>query len=179
MATAATLGAGGPAADAATPELPRGSSAEGRSIAVIRKGDPAAPRRVLVIGSVHGDEPGGRLVADDLLDARVPRGVQLFVVRDLNPDGAARGTRGHARGVDLNRNFPHRRRRTGRGRYFGGRAKASEPETRYAMRLTRQIRPDVTVWLHQPYGIVVPAAGASLGLVRRYAVTAKLPVRRL
>jgi N-acetylmuramoyl-L-alanine amidase len=37
----------------------------------------------------------------------------------------------------------------------------------------------VTVWLHQPYGIVVPAAGASTALVRRYATRARLPVRRL
>jgi beta-N-acetylhexosaminidase len=133
MATAATLGAGGPPA---TAELPRGRSLGGRTIAVERKGDPGADRRVIVVGSIHGDEPG----------------------------------------VDLNRNVPHRWRRTGRGRYFGGRRPGSEPEIRYAMRLTRAVRPDVTVWLHQPYGIVVPAARARLGLVRR---SAKLPVRRL
>jgi beta-N-acetylhexosaminidase len=47
------------------------------------------------------------------------------------------------------------------------------------MRLTRELRPDVSVWLHQPYGIVVPSDGASRTLVRRYARVAGLPVRRL
>ena len=176
LATAAALGAGGaPTGD----ELPRGRSVEGRALEAVHRGGAGAPRRVLVVGAVHGDELGGRLVADELLRARVPRGVQLWVVRDLNPDGASRGTRGNARGVDLNRNFPHRWRRVARGRYFGGRRAASEPETRWAMTVTKAIRPDVTVWLHQPYGIVVPAAGADRGLVGRYAAAARLPVKRL
>jgi len=41
------------------------------------------------------------------------------------------------------------------------------------------VKPQVTVWLHQPYGFVVPGAGSDRRLVRRYARTAKLPVRRL
>jgi beta-N-acetylhexosaminidase len=47
------------------------------------------------------------------------------------------------------------------------------------VRLVRAIRPDVTVWLHQPYGIVVPTVGASQALLRRYARISGLPVRRL
>src|SRR3712207_5906581 len=103
-----------------------------------------------------------------------PPGTAIYVVHDLNPDGARRGTRVNARGVDLNRNFPHRWRSGPRGRFYPGPRAASEPETRYAMKLTRELRPQVTVWLHQPYGIVVPAAGASTRLVRRYAARAKL-----
>jgi protein MpaA len=128
---------------------------------------------------VHGDEPGGKRVTRALLRRTPPAGVAIYVVHDLNPDGARRGTRGNARGVDLNRNFPHRWRGAGRGRYWPGPRAGSEPETRYAMALTRTVRPHVTVWLHQPYGIVVPTAGASPSLVRRYARVARLPVRRL
>ena len=48
-----------------------------------------------------------------------------------------------------------------------------------AMRLTRAIKPDISVWLHQPYGITVPSDGVSAKLVRRYAKLSGLPVRRL
>ncbi|HEX2084674.1 MAG TPA: N-acetylmuramoyl-L-alanine amidase [Solirubrobacteraceae bacterium] len=170
LATAAAFGGA---------DVPPGESVEGRPLSVERRGDPDAPRRVLVVGSIHGDEPGGKRVAAAALRARPPRGVQVWVVRDLNPDGARRGTRQNARGVDLNRNFPHRWRPGRRGRYWPGRRAASEPETRWAMRLVRAVRPQVTVWLHQPYRFVVPAQGADRRLVRRYARAAGLPVRRL
>jgi len=158
---------------------PPSASVQDRPIAVHRRGSANAPRRVLVVGSVHGDEPGGKAVTRALLRRPAPAGTAVYVVHDLNPDGAHRGTRQNARGVDLNRNFPHRWRSAPRGRYWPGPRAGSEPETRAAMRLTRRLKPDVTVWLHQPYGIVVPAAGASPSLVKRYATRARLPVRRL
>jgi murein peptide amidase A len=165
---------------AAPPEpIATGRSVEGRPLTAVRIGDPLAPRRVLVVGAVHGDEPGGRRVTRALLRRRPPAGAQWWIVRDLNPDGASRGTRTNAHGVDLNRNFPHRWRRGARGRYWPGRRAASEPETRWAMRLTRSVRPHATVWLHQPYGTTVPSAGADRRIVNRYARVSGLPVRRL
>ena len=158
---------------------PQGASVQDRPIAVVRRGPAGAVRRVLVVGAVHGDEPGGRQVTRALLRRTPPDGVAVYVVHDLNPDGARRGTRANARGVDLNRSFPHRWRGAARGRYWPGPRAASEPETRYAMRLSREIRPQVTVWLHQPYGFVVPTAGADLTIVRRYARVARMRVRRL
>ena len=159
--------------------IPAGRSVQGQPLTATRIGDPQAPKRVLIVGSVHGDEPGGRRVTRALLRRRPPTGVQWWVVRDLNPDGASRGSRTNAHGVDLNRNFPHRWRPGARGRYWPGRRAGSEPETRWAMRLTRQVRPHATVWLHQPYGITVPSAGADRRLVDRYARVSGLPVRRL
>jgi hypothetical protein len=157
-----------------------GQSVEGRPLDVLHRGDENAPLRVLVVGQVHGDEPGGRSIANAVLRASPPQGVQAWVVRDLNPDGTARRTRQNAHGVDLNRNFPHRwRRAKRRARYWPGPRAASEPETRWAMRLIRTIRPHVTVWLHQPYGFVVPSEGVDRRVLRRYATTAKLPIRRL
>ena len=157
-----------------------GQSVEGRSLDVVHRGDPDAPLRALVVGQIHGDEPGGRSIANAVLRATPPEGVQVWVIRTMNPDGAARRTRQNAHGVDLNRNFPHRWRKARRkGRYWPGPRAASEPETRWAMRLIRAIRPHVTVWLHQPYGFVVPSDGVDRRVLRRYATTAKLPVRRL
>jgi hypothetical protein len=179
-AVAAAVATAVPVAPAGPVALPpAGRSVEGRPIVAERRGRPDAPRRVLVVGAMHGDEPGGRRVADALLRAPVARGAQVVVVRDLNPDGSARGSRGNARGVDLNRNFPHRWRPGARGRYWPGPRAASEPETRYAMRLVRAVVPDVTVWLHQPYGIVVDTPGADRGLLRAHARRTGLPLRPL
>ena len=171
-----------PAADAAGRSRERvglGRSARGRRIDAVRLGDPGARRTVLVVGSVHGDEPAGRAVARSLEVGPLPRRTDLWVVRDLNPDGHAARTRVNARGVDLNRNFPHRWRRLARGRFFSGPRPASEPETRIAQRLIRRIRPDLTIWIHQPYGIVVDGRAADPAVERRVSRLLGLPLRRL
>ena len=93
-------------------------------------------RKLLVVSSIHGNEPGGRegalRVMEDWVDPTVPhsqatqdyvtRGLSEFVVHFVfpNPDGWVAGdvvgggtyatgiqaTRGNASGTDLNRNFP-------------------------------------------------------------------------
>jgi hypothetical protein len=120
--------------------------------------------RILVVGSVHGDEPAGTVVANRLLHARAPARGSLWVVQDLNPDGHAAKRRSNARGVDLNRNFPP--------------ASASERETRIAMKLIRRLRPDVTIWFHQPQALV-RASGPSVAIARRFARLAGMRFRRL
>jgi hypothetical protein len=130
--------------------------------------------RILVVGTVHGNEPAGSVVATRLLHARPPARGSITVVQDLNPDGHAAKKRANARGVDLNRNFPG----TWQPISTAGSAPASEQETQVAMRLVLRLRPDVTIWFHQPQGLV-RASGPSVAIARRYARLAGMRFRRL
>jgi murein tripeptide amidase MpaA len=90
-----------------------GRPVDGRPIYAVEVGDPAAARKVVVVGCVHGDECSGMAITTLLPARRPPPGVDLWIIPTLNPDGAAAGTRGNADGVDLNRNFPWRWQRAG------------------------------------------------------------------
>lgn len=149
-----------------------GHSVQGRRIVAYELGDPAAARKVLVVGCMHGNENAGVAVVDRLRRLGPLDGVDLWLVREANPDGRAAGTRGNAHGVDLNRNFPHRWRPL-TGAYYSGPGPASEPETHALMRLIRRLRPTVTIWFHQHRNMVVLTRG-NLGLQRRFARLAGL-----
>ena len=151
-----------------------GHSVLGRPIVATVSGDPQAPDRFLVIGCVHGNEPAGVRVARRLLASSRPRDAALWVVPSLNPDGLAAGTRGNARGVDLNRNFPFAWRPLD-GLEYSGAHPLSEPESRAAWRLIRRLRPDVTIWFHQPFGLVDRSGGNPV-IERRYAELSGLPL---
>ena len=165
-------------ADAATRVL-LGRSVEGRPISAVRVGDPKAGRTALVVGQIHGDEPAGRRVAALLRARKDVAGVDLWVVDTVNPDGARRGRRQNARGVDLNRNWPVRWKRTARGsRYYGGPKPLSEPESRAIEKLAQRIEPDISIWYHQPYGGVLAPCTGPIGVQRRYAALARFPIQR-
>jgi hypothetical protein len=157
-----------------------GRSALGRPIRLARAGGEDAPRRVLVVGCIHGDECAGTAVTRRLLRARLPDGVALWIVPNLNPDGAARGTRQNGRGVDLNRNFGSEWAPIGRrwSPEYSGPRPWSEPETRLARDLILRFRPQVTIWFHQPQALV-RAWGPSVEAARRYARLARVPYRSL
>ena len=143
-----------------------GRSVEGRAIRAVRVGDPTAERKALVVGSMHGDEPAGVRITRALRSMDVT-GVDLWVIEAVNPDGLRRRTRGNARGVDLNRNFPHHWRRGPRGRYWGGPRPLSEPESRAVRDLVRRLKPQVSIWYHQPWNAVLDCGGDPVR--RRYA----------
>lgn len=83
---------------------------------------------VKLVGNMHGDETVGREVLirfakellergskqapqqgpDDVEWSSLLNGVDVWILPSMNPDGFARGTRGNAQGLDLNRNFPDR-----------------------------------------------------------------------
>jgi protein MpaA len=164
---------------AANPPVRRvvlGRSVEGRPIVAFEVGDPDATRRELVVGCIHGDETAGIAIARRLLHAS-PVGLDLWVVPMLNPDGAAAGTRGNAHGVDLNRNFPWHWKRL-KGLVYSGPRPLSEPETRIAYKLVKRVRPQVSIWFHQPLD-VVDESGAARVPARRFASAVGFSVARL
>jgi hypothetical protein len=151
-----------------------GRSALGRRIAFYRFGDPAAATRILVVGCIHGTECAGLAVARRLATGRAPAGAAFAIIPNLNPDGLARRTRQNGRGVDLNRNFGSQWRPNGRrwDLEYSGPGPWSEPETRLARRLVGRFRPTITIWFHQPQGLV-RAWGGSRSVARRYARLAR------
>ena len=157
-----------------------GRSVKHRPIVAVRLGDPSAPHPLLVFGDIHGNEPAGIAIARWLIAHAQHRGPPLVVVPDLNPDGVAADTRQNADGIDLNRNFPYRWRplyRHGDQQYQGPRP-LSEPESRAAYRLILRLRPSITIWFHQPIGLV-DLSGGDRRVERRFAALVGLPVRRL
>ena len=104
---------------------------------------------MLVIGGLHGNEPVSPPTVRGLVDAAIPSDVAVWLVPEANPDGITAGTRWNADGVDLNRNFSWTWRPDD-----GGPAPISEPETQALTALIDTLRPDVVVWVHQPYGYV-------------------------
>jgi len=148
-----------------------------RPIIEIRLGAPVEPFNILVIGSIHGNETAGMRVAKRLLASAPPHDVQFLVVPTINPDGVAAGTRGNAHGVDLNRNFLFRWRPLGGGEYSGT-GPLSEPESRAVHRLIIREKPDVTIWFHQPFGLVDRPEGNPFA-ARRFSQLIGLPLVRL
>jgi len=161
-----------------------GKSAEGRPIGLLQRGDPAIEGELLVFGCIHGDE----CAASEIEPLAPASGCpdphsEIYLVRDLNPDGFAAGSRLNGRGVDLNRNFPSGWRPIGhRGDpQHSGPRPFSEPETRLAARVIRTLKPEATIWFHQhsqPRPLV-RAWGQSVPPARAFARLARLPFRRL
>ena len=158
-----------------------GRSVQGRPIEAVRLGDPAAERVALVVGLIHGDEHAGLRIVDRIEGrAGELQGVQLWLVPSINPDGARTDSRKNAHGVDLNRNFPHRWR-GGPPRssgYYPGPGPASEPETQAVIEFVREIKPEISVWYHQPWGAVLacrghPAAAARYAKLARMRTTCR------
>ena len=170
----------GAAASVQREELVIGTSVQGRPITAVHRWRAADVRAkpLLVIGTVHGDEGAGRRVVRRLSQTRLPRGVDLWLVRDANPDGTAADRRTNAHGVDLNRNFPRRWLQAGAGTStWSGPSAASEPETRALRALVRTVRPHTTVVLHQPLFGVDSYRAKSMTLVRDLSRGTGLPVR--
>jgi hypothetical protein len=148
-----------------------GHSVDGRALTVQRIGPQDAPVNVLVSGSIHGNETAGNRIIRRLARMQPPPGVRLWLVRTVNPDGVAAGTRQNARGVDLNRNFPYRWRRGGRAfdTYYPGPESASEPETRAMRDLVERVRPQLSIHYHQHMDLISLPRTADDTAAREYA----------
>lgn len=157
-----------------------GRSVQGRRIEAVGLGGLDAVRAVLVVGCIHGNESAGIAITRRLQAATAPSGTAMWIVPSLNPDGVAAGTRQNANGVDLNRNFPWHWRPLGAhgDPQYSGTSPLSEPEARAARRLIVRLRPQITIWFHQPAALV-DMSGGNPDIERDFAGFVDLPVSRL
>ena len=157
-----------------------GTSIQGRPIEAIRMGDPKGVT-VAVIGVIHGNEEAGLLITDELVNMQIPKGVNLWVIPSINPDGTALDRRGNANRVDLNRNFPYGWARIGQPGYwqYSGPNRASEPETKAIVAFFREIKPALGLWYHQDLNIISPGAGFEGEIRARYGAITGLPMKRI
>ena len=103
--------------------------------------------RLLIIGSIHGDEACAIPSLPSLnaaIAAHLSK-VSVRIIEDANPDGTALRTRWNSRGVDLNRNWPtkdfHASRRNGP-------LPLSEPETQRTLKHIIEFAPSVILVCH-------------------------------
>lgn len=131
---------------------------------------------MLVIGSIHGTEPAGKFVVDELIKLGAAPNVDLWVIRNANPDGALRNTRQNENGVDLNRNFPTNWVPADpENNFYSGSSPASEPETRAMMKAIDLVKPAILITIHQPFGVVDCSVGKDKNLDERLAQLTGLP----
>jgi protein MpaA len=136
---------------------------------------PDGPCSLLVIAGIHGEEPETTFALSRALRQLSAPSPHCAVVLAANPDGLIRGTRGNARGVDLNRNFPsgdwrpdpvlHRSTladprdvELSPGAHAG-----SELETRALIALIDELKPERVVALHAPLACIDDLNRSPLG----------------
>jgi protein MpaA len=151
-----------------------GSSSEGRPITAYRAGEKGKPV-VMVVATMHGEENFGQYLARGLLEGKKIKGVDLWVVPVLNPDGLRRDRRWIKGSIDLNRNFPHR----WISRDNSGPSAASAKETRVIMRFLDRIKPKYLVSWHQPLLGVDSYGVKDRSLMHRLSQGLDLPIRYL
>lgn len=137
-------------------------------------GPGSGPVDMLIIASIHGDETDTTVVLSEALRSISVNGVKNPVVLCTNPDGAVRGTRCNANGVDLNRNLPtanwspetvlyrgHGQKRQEIELETGSRA-GSEPEIATLIELVERLQPRSVISLHAPLACVEDPQGNPL-----------------
>ena len=160
-----------------------GASLEGIPLTVYVSDEGTAD--VVVLAAIHGDEAETTVAVSEALRC-IPRGdLRAAVILCGNPDGLLRGTRGNARGVDLNRNFPTSnwspdpvcyKSRANDARDIAlspGAAPASEPETVALLALLERLKPRAVVSLHSALACIDDSGASHLG--RQLADRCSLP----
>jgi protein MpaA len=141
-----------------------------------------------MFAAIHGEEPETTYALSRALRQLAEPSEHCAVVLAANPDGLVRGTRGNARGVDLNRNFPSRDWQPNAVTHRStiedpsdillspGESAASEPETQALMALINDLAPKVVIALHAPLACIDDANASLLG--QRLAARTGMPLVR-
>ena len=145
-----------------------GYSVQHRAIVAYELGNPKAPTKDLILGSMHGAyERAGEQVIDSLKSIPIPTNLDLWAISTINPDGDALGQHANADGVDLNRNFGWEWAPiSGAGCtafdcHYSGPHPLSEPEDVAMLAFLKWLKPARVVSMHQPlYGIDQTDGGA-------------------
>ncbi|HEX8618879.1 MAG TPA: murein tripeptide amidase MpaA [Thermoanaerobaculia bacterium] len=160
-----------------------GTSVEGMPLTVYLPDSGNA--ELLVLAAIHGDESETTVAVSEALRCLPTGDLQAAVILCGNPDGMVRGTRGNAKGVDLNRNFPTSnwshdpvfyKSRANDARDIAlspGAEPASEPETRALIALIDRLQPRAVVSLHSALACVDDSGASHLG--RQLADRCALP----
>ncbi|MEZ4257532.1 MAG: DUF2817 domain-containing protein [Polyangiaceae bacterium] len=93
----------------------------------------AAPKTLLVLAGVHGNEHAGLLAVPPILDAWQAEGVRIVVLTPVNPVAAAELSRFNEEGYDINRDF----------------VRFSTPQARVVRDVYDRERPDFVISLHE------------------------------
>jgi len=136
---------------------------------------PAGPCTLLLFAAIHGEEPETAFALSRALRQLAEPSPHCALVVAANPDGVIRGTRGNARGVDLNRNFPtadwqpqpvaHRSTLDDPPDVLlsPGARPGSEPETQALIALVKDLKPRAVIALHAPLACIDDANQSPLG----------------
>lgn len=172
-----------------------GYSVSGRPLQVYKFGQ--GERQVMIAAGIHGGYEWNTIaLADELIvyvnehPEIIPSDVTLFILRNINPDGAARAQtidgRVNDHGVDLNRNFPENWQakwdRDGCWNYApttGGSGPSSEPETKAVMNFLSTHRVEALISYHSAALGVFPGGepweADSIKLAKALAKVTKYP----
>jgi murein peptide amidase A len=136
---------------------------------------PSGPCRLLIFAAIHGEEPETTFALSRALRQLTEPSPHAAVVLAANPDGLIRGTRGNARGVELNRNFPtadwqpnpvpHRSTLDDPRDVLlsPGPEPGSEAETKALIALIHELKPEAVIALHAPLACIDDANQSLLG----------------
>jgi protein MpaA len=135
---------------------------------------------ILIMAGIHGDEPAGTALVNQLTDylrSNLPvlRGRRVVLLPTANPDGMAAKIRENIRRVDLNRNFEAVNRENNEENGF---RPLSEPETQALRALLKEYEPGRIVSLHQPLSCI-DYDGPGRALATRIAQNCDLPIKKL
>ncbi len=156
-------------------------SAQRRPLQTLRVG--AGPQRILVMGSLTGNDPDSVFMMDALAErlttqSDLTRDATVLLLRTPNPDGLAERISTNVRGVDLNRNFPSARFTASPNQQTGPHP-ASEPETRAVLRLLGEFKPTRVVHLRTGRNVrgTVIASARTAGEVSAFIDKSRFDVR--